>query len=273
MPLSVDESKLYDAEYRNRALKKLINALSGDDRITGAVLVGSGATGFRDRYSDVDLAVLIGEEARLEEIYADWWDRLHTLFNPVDAFKEPSKHLYGFLLDRYMELDISFQGESGLYEHRPNWRILFDRRSVIPSLMKTREKPAVDKAAAHEKRIQDSWYYVLHCVNSIQREQPLRASFFISFLRDEAVLMAGLSRGLKTSAGSYFAETDRFPEDVKKRIVATFPVSMESKDLLRALRAVVELYYDEAERLDRELGMDRTQKLRAAMRAYLSAFS
>jgi hypothetical protein len=95
-----------------------------------------------DRYSDIDLAVLVGDETRLEAVYADWWDRLHTLFNPVDAFKEPSQHLYGLLLDRYMELDISFQGESGLYERKPNWTILFDRRGVIPSLMKPREKPA-----------------------------------------------------------------------------------------------------------------------------------
>jgi len=273
MPLNVDESKLYNAEYRDRVLDKITEALMGDERIAGAVLVGSGATGFKDRYSDVDLAVLVGDEAKVEEIYGDWWGRLHTLLQVVDAFKEPSSHLYGLLLDRFMELDISFQGESGLFERKPNWRVLFDRRGVIPKLMKPRVKLAVDQVAAHEKRMQDSWYYVLHSVNSIQRGQPLRASFFIRWLRDEAVLMAGLSRGLNTSAGSYFAETDRLPEEVKKRIVDAFPVSMEPAELLRALKAVVEVYYDEAERVDAKLGMDRAPRLRDAVREYLSAFS
>ena len=272
MPLSVDESKLYDGEYRSRALDIVTEALRGDDRIAGAVLVGSGATGFRDSYSDVDFAVLVGDEARLEEVYADWWGRLHALLPVIDAFKEPPRHLYGLLLDRYMELDISFQCEADLFERKPSWRILFDRRGVIPGLMKTREKTADDQAAAHDKRMQDSWYYVLHAISSIQRGQPLRASFFIGFLRDEATLMAGLNRKLNTSLRNYFAETDKLPEEVKKRIADAFPASMEPTEQLRALRAVVDLYYDEAERTDKELGVERVPRLRAAMSDYLSAF-
>jgi peptide subunit release factor 1 (eRF1) len=85
--------------------------------------------------------------------------------------------------------------------------------------------------------------------------------------------MAGLSRGLKTSAGSYFAETDRLPEEVKKRIIDAFPASMEPTELLRALRAVVDLHYDETELVDSKLGMDRVLHLGVAMREYLSAFN
>ncbi len=272
VPLSVDKSKLYDAKYRQRILDSVIEALKGDERIAGAVLVGSGSKGFRDRYSDVDLAVLIGNEAQLEEIYADWWGKLHKLLPVIDAFKESSNHLYGFLLDRYMEIDIGFQGETNLFERKPNWRILFDNRGVIPNLMKPREKPAVDQAAAHDKRMQDSWYYIIHAVSSIQRRQPLRATFFIGFLRNEAILMAGLNRELNTTLRNYFTETDRLPEEVKKRIIDSFPASVEPAEQLRALRAVVELYYDEAEKLDNKLGMDRVLRLGAAMRDYLSAF-
>jgi hypothetical protein len=271
--LRVDESKLYSAAYRGRVLDELTAALMEDGRIAGAVLVGSGAAGFRDRYSDIDLAVLVGDEAKVDEVYADWWGRIHAFFPIVDAFKEQPRHLYGFLLDGFLELDVGFQGEAGLYERKPRWRILFDRRGVIPSLMKTKGKPAVDQAAAHEKRMQDSWYYVLHCVNSIQRGQPLRASFFIATLRDEAALMAGLSRGLRTGVDSYFEDTDRLPEEVRRRIGEALPRSLDPAELLRALKTTVDVYYGEAGNLDVKLGMDRAPRLRAAMSEYLSAFS
>ena len=273
MVLRVDESKLYSAAYRSRVLDELTAALMEDGRIAGAILVGSGAAGFKDRYSDIDLAVLVGDEVKVNEVYADWCRRIHALFPIVDAFKEQPRHLYGFLLDRFLELDVGFQGEAGLYERKPRWRILFDRRGVIPSLMKPRGKPAVDQAAAHEKRMQDSWYYILHCVNSIQRGQPLRASFFIATLRDEAALMAGLSRGLRTGVDSYFEDADLLPEEVRRRIGEAFPRSLDPAELLRALKATVDVYYGEAGNLDVNLGMDRAPRLRVVMSEYLSAFS
>jgi len=88
MVLRVDESKLYSAAYRCRVLDELTTALMDDERIAGAVLVGSGAAGFKDRYSDIDLAVLVGDESRVDEVYADWWRRIHALFPIVDAFEE-----------------------------------------------------------------------------------------------------------------------------------------------------------------------------------------
>ena len=273
MSLRVDESKLYTIEYRKHTLDRLTAELLKDRRIAGAVLVGSGSFGFKDRYSDIDLAVLVGDEGKLDEVYVDWWGRVHAAFPVIDAWKEKPRRLYGFLLDRFLELDIGFQGPTGLYERKPEWRVLFDKRGNIPSLMKPRPKLTEDQAAAHDKRMQDSWYHVLHCVNSIQRGQPLRASFFVAFLRDEAILMAGLNRGLRTDTRSYFADADKLPEDVKARILDCFSASMEPAELLRALNAVVVVYYDEAARLEAGFGVDRSSHLGAAMREYLSIFS
>lgn len=272
MSLTVDDSKLYTPEYRNHILDLLTAEFLKDKRIAGAVLVGSGSFGFKDRYSDIDLAVLVGDEGRLDEVYSDWWGKVHAAFPVIDAFKEKPRRLYGFLLERFLELDMSFQGRSGLYEKDPQWRVLFDKRGNIPSLMKPRPKPTEDQAAAHDKRMQDSWYHVLHCVNSMQRGQPLRASFFLSWLRDEAILMAGLNRGLRTGTRSYFEDTDQLPEDVKARICGCFQKNMKPTELLRALKAVVGVYYDEAGQLDARFGGNRATRLGAAMRDYLSAF-
>jgi hypothetical protein len=48
---------------------------------------------------------------------------------------------------------------------------------------------------------------------------------------------------------------------------------VDPAELLRALKATVDVYYGEAGNLDVRLGMDRAPRLRAAMAEYLSAFS
>ena len=48
---------------------------------------------------------------------------------------------------------------------------------------------------------------------------------------------------------------------------------MDPAELLRALKATVDVYYGEAGNLDVRLGMDRAPRLRAVMAEYLSAFS
>jgi hypothetical protein len=272
MSLKVDETKIYDSAYREQALSRITEALNNDDRIGGALLVGSGSQGFLDRYSDVDIAVLVCDEAELEEVYADWWNVVCSLLSVISAFKSPPRHLYGFFLDRFMELDMSFQKKQELYEYSPNWRILFDKYGIISSLMKPKPKPDVNMLAAHEKRVQDSWYYVIHCISSIQRNQLLRASLFIRLLRDETVLMAGLSRGLETSVNSYFDETDKLPTEVKRRLYDSFPTNMKPSELFRALKTVVDVYYDEAALVNENLGLDKAVKLKSDILEYLSAF-
>jgi uncharacterized protein (DUF2236 family) len=51
------------------------------------------------------------------------------------------------------------------------------------------------------------------------------------------------------------------------------PLVVDPAELLRALKATVDVYYGEAGNLDMRLGMDMAPRLRAAMSEYLSAFS
>jgi hypothetical protein len=47
---------------------------------------------------------------------------------------------------------------------------------------------------------------------------------------------------------------------VKKQIGDAFPRNLEPTELLRTLKTVVDLYYNEAERLDQKRGMDRASR-------------
>ena len=55
-------------------------------------------------------------------------------------------------------------------------------------------------------------------------------------------------------------DTDNLPGEVKKQIGDAFPRNLEPTELLRTLKTVVDLYYNEAERLDQKRGMDRASR-------------
>lgn len=234
--------------------------------------MGSGATGFKDEYSDLDMAVLVDEE-ELDKVYLDWEARIPELLPAIEHFKSPTKRLYGFLFARHLELDISFQSQSGLFVRRPDWKILFDKRGIIPQLMKPRERAKRNLAEEHSKRISESWYWVIHCITAIQRCQPLRATYFINRLRDEAVLMAGLNCGLRTSIEDFYGDADKLPDEKKQRVLQTYPKSFDPAELLRTLKAVVEVYYSEAEVLDEKHGLKKASSLYYSMKEYLEAFN
>lgn len=270
--LKVDRLRLYDSEYRQKGLYTIQEGLKQDERILGALLVGSGAIGFKDEYSDLDIAVLV-EEEELNKVYLDWETRIPKLLPVIEHFKDPPKHLYGFLFDRFLEFDISFQSKSTMYARRPHWRILFDKRDLLPQLMKPRERAKRNFTEEHGKRISESWYWVIHCITSIQRCQLLRATYFINRLRDETVLMAGLNCGIRTGIDDFYGDADSLPEEKKQRILQTYPASLEPPELIRALKANVNTYYSEAALLDQKYGLKKASTLAHSMREYLEAFS
>ena len=48
--------------YRQRVLERIVAALGADQRLTGLVLIGSGADGFTDDDSDIDLIAVVSTD-------------------------------------------------------------------------------------------------------------------------------------------------------------------------------------------------------------------
>lgn len=66
------EKRIFSLESRSDILKTICDKLNEDSRITGVILVGSGAYNFKDKYSDIDLAIVSKESENLAEVFNDW---------------------------------------------------------------------------------------------------------------------------------------------------------------------------------------------------------
>ena len=78
--------------------------------------------------------------------------------------------------------------------------------------------------------------YARHALVAIERGQRWHAEFSVSGVRDHALTLACLRRGLPTAYGKGY---DRLPEDVRGRFDDALVRSLEPEELRRALAVAV----------------------------------
>lgn len=80
------ETTIFSADERREILDRILLNFEDDDRITGVLVVGSGAVGFDDDYSDIDLCIVIAKEADVFNVLRDWKGRIEDLFPVIQNF-------------------------------------------------------------------------------------------------------------------------------------------------------------------------------------------
>ena len=73
--MNVAKTHLCTPEERRTVLRSIEDALKTDPRIAGVVLVGSGAVGFQDEFSDIDLSVVVRRMQDIEPVFREWGTR------------------------------------------------------------------------------------------------------------------------------------------------------------------------------------------------------
>lgn len=241
----------YTPQERQQTLDRLLDALRADKRLAGVLIVGSGAVGFTDDYSDIDLAVVVEQAEDVKSAFDDWGTTIADLFGIlifVPTQRAPNVFLYAMLLSGFLELDISFQCLDDLVARRPRWRVAWDRTGCIADRMDTSWKAKVepDFAAIFRQYMEGTWHYVNHIGLSVARGQLWRAMSDLELIRTRVIELAGLRNGHNTRR---FREIDRLSPELLIALGKTLVQNTEPNEILRALRVVVELFINEAREL------------------------
>src|SRR5919107_794602 len=122
---------LFTLEEREEIAERVSRLLGNDDRIEGAVIVGSLA-GHSDRWSDIDIEVIVAEEEELPRVTADWVGNLYELLPVVHHFETAfgDTLVRGFLLENLLELDLAFDQAEDFAIWGPA-RVIFDRTGRV----------------------------------------------------------------------------------------------------------------------------------------------
>ena len=226
---------MFSVAYRDQVRDFVLQLANSDPRILAGAVVGSLALSEGDRWSDLDLTFAVADATPLAEVLEAWTHRLTDKFGAIHLFDLPSgPSIYRvFLLPGCLQFDLSFTPVSKFGATGPKFKLLFGS-SV--------QKPYTQSPPAQEL----FGYAVHHALRArfcIERGRYWQAEYWISSLRDYALSLACLSRGLPASHGRGY---DQLPPAVLEVFQHSLVASLERDELLRALACAIEGLLQEA---------------------------
>ena len=210
---------LYTPEERDEVAAQLRELLAGDERVADVRLGGSGAHGYADRWSDVDLVVTAAQGVEQQTLADSWVTRIYEAVPVVHHFAVAfgDEHVRGFLLENLLEVDVGFQPAGGREDG--GW-----------------------PGAEPESEAGFGWHDALHAGVAAARGRPWRAHYYIGLLRWRTLALATHRLGLEL--GEY-KEVDALPAEILQPIGEALPRSLDRAELDRAARAATQAFLDE----------------------------
>ncbi|MFL5798183.1 MAG: hypothetical protein ACJ77A_09645 [Actinomycetota bacterium] len=241
---------MFTPEERDRTRDRVLELAREDPRITGGAVTGSGSAGAEDRWSDIDLAFGVADEASPEAVLDDWTQLLTGELGVIhhwDLRRERTIYRV-YLLPGGLELDIAVTPAAKFGAYGPRFRLMFGESVERPHS----PPPSLDEIVGW------GWIYAFTARTAIARERPWTAEYWISALRDQALALACLRLGEPTDYARGF---HRLPSEVVAPYEKALVRSLEPAELRRALGLATQLFLAEVREHDPELG----ERLRAPL--------
>ena len=264
----------YSPATREAILDRLLIALRSDKRLVGLLVVGSGAEGFEDDHSDIDLCAVTTSADDVRPAFQEWGEKIRQMlptFHSLESPRAPNIYLWVFFLENFLEIDLCFLCLNDLRATRNRWNTIFDRSGRIESIMQSswENRPKPDLEEAYRFRLSSIWHCIKHAAIAVQRQQPWRAIYELEQIRDRVIELRGLREELETKR---FRHVDQMPEDFLTDLEQTLVLSLKGVDIMNALRAATTCFFNEARQYDKILNLDLAGRFETKMKAYLALF-
>jgi hypothetical protein len=241
---------MFSVEERERVRDRLMQMAHSDDRVVAGAEIGALARDDGDRWSDLDLTFGVADGTAVEAVLDDWTANVRREFGAAHLFDLPFQtSIYRvFLLPGNLQVDLSFTPESDFGSYGPKFRLLFGEA--------IERDPPPQPSAHHVFGL--AAHHAVRARICIERGRAWQAEYWISALRDLALTLASRRHGLEVSYGRGF---DQLPEETLAPASTALVRSLERGELLRALRAAIDVLVREADEV-RDLASSLEAQLR-----------
>jgi predicted nucleotidyltransferase len=234
---------MFTSEERARLRSELLDFAKTDARITGTAITGSLAQDREDEWSDIDLAFGVTPSVEIAQVLSDWTEHLHQhhpVLHHFDVKSGPWTYRV-FLFANTLQVDLAFVVESEFRALAPTFRLVFGKAN------EPRHRPPSNVTDL----IGMGWLYALHVRSAIVRNRLWQAEYMIHGMRDQALALACVSRGLPAIHGRGFHQ---LPEDVTAQFEPTLVRELAPGELVRAFRATTAAFLREVNHANSDLG-------------------
>lgn len=231
---------------RDETLARVLTLLETDPRIEAAVLTGSLGAGRADRWSDMDVAGVVGGGESCEEVAADWVARIYREL-PVAHHYETAfgtTLVRGFLLDSGLVVDLAFT-PSGDFSVWAPVQVAFDRTGTASKAADSPESWSPTPDWRTEAGF--AWHDVLHGCVAANRGKPWQALYYLQRVRNRTLALASERHGFDADE---FTHVDELPPNERDPLLATLVSDLERASLLYAIEVAARAFLDELRRGD-----------------------
>jgi hypothetical protein len=226
---------VFTVEQRDALRERLLRLAEDDERVVAGAAVGSLAVDAGDRFSDLDLTFAVADDVPVAVVLDDW---TRTLVDALDAVRladlERGPTTYRvFLLPDALQFDLSMTPAARFRPAGPRFRLLFGETAA--------GEPAVPTPPAAVDLFGWGVIYALHARVCIERRRVWQAEHYVGAVRDHALSLACLNRGLPAVQARGY---DELPEETLARLEAAHVGKLEPETLRAALTASVRALMD-----------------------------
>lgn len=225
---------MFSIDERGSLRRRIIDRAMDDPQVSACALLGSGARGDEDAWSDIDLALQLEEGPDLEVAADRWTTWLGTIAAVADTLTiRASGALYRvFLLSNSMQVDLSFWPHETLRSTGGAIRPIFGTIRVSDV------RPADAQAY-----VRMGWLYALHARSAIARGHSWQADMMLAELRNQIIALACHRTGLDPAEGR---DAHRLSAELSARLLAARASNLDAYEQARSLQDTLALYRQEA---------------------------
>lgn len=243
---------------RKSVLEYIISFAKQNEHIIALVAVGSGAVGYVDQFSDIDLVVALDKDENMDAVMGYVTAQLRKRLRFIYFKQMPQSRLQVFLSDNYLEIDIGYGAYTRAAAHRERWKVLFDKSGTVDAAMrdywnKNKLDPKTDE---HDRKLRVCanavWSHLMHAAVAIKRMQFWRAFAELECARNLYIPLLGCQYSLDMERGR---DLDKLPEIELNVLKKTLVTSFLQEDLWRNLTVLTNAVYTELERHGERAGV------------------
>ncbi|QGN34705.1 hypothetical protein [Microlunatus sp. Gsoil 973] len=225
--------------HRDEVRDRLLRLAANDPVIIGAAITGSGATGAADSWSDLDLALGVGDHD-LAAVLDRWTRIMIEEFGALHHWDLPAADwIYRvFLLPGLLEVDLGFAPTGQWGPRADSWRTIFG-----DPIDQREESPVVDVRTWTGYL----WHHLLHARTATERGHGLQAAYWIGAARELIIESACRRHGLPTAYGK---GAHLLPYDLRTALGSTLVGSVSRTELRRATRELLRAARAELQAVD-----------------------
>lgn len=252
---------------RDAILQNILAELRNDVRIVSVILAGSTSRGFQDRYSDIDLVIVIENESfdLCCDEWIEWFENTHSVLQRFGGVLHHGKQIFCYFLEGYLEVDLVFESRNAI-SPRTDRSIEFDRTGVLEEEFIVLDGQVTEsQKEQYQNSISNVWYNITRGAIALHRGNVWRAYHETLQIMYKTAELAGIRYNKETDD---LQSIELLPNEFVMKFKDCVPTEITLPAIERSFRGSIELYFIQALALDQQFEISTGREMEEILSVY-----